>query len=295
MKELIKHTGYKATRCSTVLRESKSLESEHAIVTLQSPERRYKFFVKMARTCHDSGRILHEIEVLSKLRDMKVENIPEVVLSGACEDRAYLIENFIEKSTVPHSPLSEDKMLSDTLEWMRRFYSQTKSGTVEPKELIQRAERVSSFADGFIDLTDALHVLDQSKPSAGIPAVCRHGDIADVNFIPTSRGMVAIDFAFARFNEPPSEPYALVSPAKLKGDTKYLDVLSSFDGLDPFFFAMYENVIRLGEELRMLHELEENLLVINRIGYFVPQIQLGNIEILKLHYNERAREAKLRS
>jgi hypothetical protein len=179
-------------------------------------------------------------------------------------------------------------MLSSALEWMRRFYSQTKNGIVEPKELIQRAEKVSKLADGFIDLTDALYVLDKSRPHAKIPAVCRHGKIAGINFILTSRDLVAVDFGFARFDEPPSEAYALVSPAKLKENTGCLDVLSVFDGVDPFFFAMYENIIRLGEELKLLHELEENLLVTNRIGYFSPLAQLGNIEKLKLYYQEPA-------
>jgi hypothetical protein len=286
IKEVIKHTGYKVTRYSAILPESTNLNSVQAIVTLQSRDIKQKFFMKMARTCRDSKRILHEIEILRKLQNMKVENIPEVILSGACDGRAYIVENFIEESLAPHPLLSGGKMLSSTLEWIRRFYSQTKSGIVEPKELIQRAERVNKLANGFIDLTDALHVLEKSEPHAKIPAVCRHGDIANVNFILTSRGMVAVNFGFARFDEPPSEPYALVSPAKLKENTRCLDVLLVFDGVDPFFFAMYENIIRLGEKLRMLHELEENLLVTNRIGYFSPRVQLENIEKLKLYYQE---------
>jgi hypothetical protein len=235
------------------------------------------------------------MEVLGRLRDMRVENIPEVVFFGACEGRAYFVENFVEESAASHPPLSESEMLSNLLTWMRRFYSQTRIGTLEPQELIQRAENVSSFAEEFVDLTDAFCVLDKSKPSARIPAVCRHGDVANVNFILTSRGMVATDFGFGRFNEPPSEPYALVSPAKLRGDTKYLDVLSALDNVDPFFLAMYENIIHLGEELRMLHELEENLLVVNRIGYVASIAQIGKIEELKLNYHEPRWETKVRS
>jgi hypothetical protein len=284
IKDLIKHTGCNVTGRHIILSESPSLQSEHAFVTLQCRDRRYKFFVKMARTCRDSGRITHETEILLKLRDMRVESIPEVVLFGDCEGRAYLIENFVENSMGRHSSLSGSNVLSNTLEWMRRFYSQTKSGTLEPQILIHRAERVANLAKEFIDLTDALNVLDRSKPNAKIPAVCRHGDIDDVNFIPTNRGLVAIDFGFARFDEPPSEPYALVSPAKLEKHVKALNVLSLFDEVDPFFFAIYENIIHLGEELVMLRELGENLEVINKIGYFAPQVQVGNIEELSLYY-----------
>ncbi|MGA2682174.1 MAG: hypothetical protein ABSF44_10295 [Candidatus Bathyarchaeia archaeon] len=292
IKELIKHTGCTVAHCRTILSESPSLESEHAFVTLQCRDGRRKFFVKMARTCHDSGRILRETEILLKLRDIKVENIPEVVLFGDCEGRAYLIENFIENSVTGHSSLTSGNTLSNILAFLGSFYSQTKSGTIEPQELIHRAERIANFAHGFIDLTDALYVLDKSKPKAKIPAVCRHGDIADVNFILTSHGLVAIDFGFAKFDEPPSEPYVLVSPAKLKEHARYLDVLSLFDDVDPLFFAMYENIIHLGEELAMLRELEEDLIVINKIGYFAPQAQIGNIEELKLYYQEKSCQTK---
>jgi hypothetical protein len=290
IKELIKHTGYTVAQSHTLLREGESVASEHAIVTLKIEKKTYKYFVKMARTCNDSGRILREINTLNKLKSMNVKNIPEIKLFGACEGREYLIENFIDESKTSHSPLSEDEILNKILEWIGQFYSQTRNGTIEPKELVNRVQRVSASVDGFIDLTDALYVLDKSKPHTKIPAVCRHGDIADINFIPTRLGLVAVDFGFAKFNEPPSEPYALVSPVRLKGDTKFLDVLSELDGVDPFFLAIYENIIRLGEEIRMLNELEANLLVANRIGYFVPQAQLGNIEMLKLCYHEQRRE-----
>jgi len=70
----------------------------------------------------------------------------------------------------------------------------------------------------------------------------------------------------------------------LEKHVKALNVLSLFDEVDPFFFAIYENIIHLGEELVMLRELGENLEVINKIGYFAPQVQVGNIEELSLYY-----------
>jgi hypothetical protein len=72
-----------------------------------------------------------------------------------------------------------------------------------------------------------------------IPTVCRHGDIADVNFILTNIGIVAVDFGFARFNEPlfgsRTDWFLLL---KLDADARRLDILSIFDGVAPFFFAM---------------------------------------------------------
>jgi hypothetical protein len=65
---------------------------------------------------------------------------------------------------------------------------------------------------------------------------------------------------------------------------KSVDVLSELNEINPFFFAIYENITRLGEELEMLNELEKNLSVINRIRYFVPQVQLSKIEHLRMCY-----------
>jgi hypothetical protein len=243
-----------------------------------------KFFIKIARTCEDSGRILREINVLRRLREMKVDNIPDIVLSGTSQGRAYLVENYIEQSK--NQRLTENKMFNCILEWLSKFYFQTKEGTIEPKQIVHRAEEVANLAKGFVDLTDSLYTLEKSAPNTAIPAVCRHGDIADNNFVLSNRGMIGIDFGFSNFNEPPSEPYAMVCANKLEGHARSLDVLSELNEINPFFFAMYENIKRLGEELEMLNELEKNLSVINRIRYFAPQVQLWKIEQLKKCYQE---------
>lgn len=258
------------------------MASEHAVVILEQPKNNKKFFVKIARTCEDSGRILREINVLRKLRELKVDNIPEIVLSGKIQGRAYLVENYIDQSK--NRRLTETNMLSYILDWLGKFYSQTKQGTIDPKQIVHRAEEVAKLANGFVDLTDSLYILEKSVPNIPIPAVCRHGDIADINFVFSNQGMVGIDFGFSRFNEPPSEPHALVCANKLMAAAKSVDVLSELNEINPFFFAIYENITRLGEELEMLNELEKNLSVINRIRYFVPQVQLSKIEHLRMCY-----------
>ena len=157
---------------------------------------------------------------MRRLRELKVDNIPEIVLSGTSQGRAYLVENYIEQSKNQH--LTENKMLSYILEWLSKFYLQTKEGTIEPKQIVKRAEEVANLAKGFVDLTDSLYILEKSAPNIAIPAVCRHGDIADINFVLSDRGMIGIDFGFSRFNEPPSEPYEMVCANKLGEAAKSL-------------------------------------------------------------------------
>jgi serine/threonine protein kinase len=282
--ELVTKTGYRIASWHTILNESVSLASEHVIIVPENHMNRKKFFVKIARTCGDSGRILREINVLRRLKELEVDNIPEIVLSGTSQGRAYLVENYIEQSKNQH--LTENEMFNYILEWLGKFYLQTKEGTIEPKQIVHRAEEVANLAKGFVDLTDSLYILEKSAPNTAFPAVCRHGDITENNFVLSNRGIIGIDFGFSRFNEPPSEPYAMVCANKLGETAKSLDVLSQLNKINPFFLAMYENITRLGEELEMLNELEKNLSVINRIRYFVPQVQLWKIEQLRKCYQE---------
>ena len=57
--------------------------------------------------------------------------------------------------------------------------------------------------------------LEKCRPAINIPAVCRHGDEDSDNFIVTAKGTVVGDFEEGRFEEPPSEPYGLISPKML--------------------------------------------------------------------------------
>jgi len=73
--------------------------------------------------------------------------------------------------------------------------------------------------------------------------------------------IVAIDFGCARFGEPPCEPYALVSPFILNKEARSLDLLSALKGVNPLFLFIYENIIRLGDGLRLTEKLQRNLLI----------------------------------
>ncbi len=300
IERLAKSTGNKVKQRRVVI--NTGLVSAHAFVTFHG-EKKQKFFVKMARSNISSKRIYCEIEILGKLQNMKIDHIVEIVTSGEVDGRAFFVENFVGKSTKSQIPLSDDEKLTKMLLWLKTFYSQTRSGTVEPKELVQRIEKFHDRLGDFVDISDAIELLEKTMPCVKIPAVCRHGDFADSNLnlsnggnlIFNDSGIFAIDFSFARFNEPPSEPFALVSPAVLDRNAISLDVLSVFDGVDPFFFAMYENLIRLSEQIRTLFELESELLVIDRRRYFVkgfpPQVQIDNIKELGLLYHERVRSS----
>lgn len=293
--QLKEFCGGRVIKHGFVLSTSMGIGSDRGFVKLQTRKGNYKFFVKMARTCGDSSRIQHEADVLKKLQDMKVQDVPEILLNGCCNGRTYFVERFLEGSLLMRAKLSGAERLSKELDWMKTFYSQTLEGTIEPRELIRRAEEVCDLASEMIDLTDALSALDKFKPSFKIPSVCRHGDITDDNFILANGRTVAIDFGCARFNEPPSEPFALVSPFVLHDESQPLDLLSALKDVNPLFLFIYENMIRLGDGLRLQKELQENLLLdplIFNNGILVGTLNLPEAENLLLHFKDFTEEKR---
>jgi hypothetical protein len=287
--QLKEFCGGRIIKHGFVLSTSMGIASDRGFVKLRTRKRNFKFFVKMARTCGDSGRIQHEADVLKKLHDMKVRDVPEIVLNGCRNGRAYFVERFLEGLPLTRIRLSRGERLSKELDWMKTFYSQTLEGTIEPRELIRRAEEVRDLASEMIDLTDALSALDKLKPATKIPSVCRHGDVTDDNFIFANGRAVAIDFACARFNEPPCEPYALVSPFVLYDDAQSLDLLSALKDINPLFLFIYENMIRLGDGLRLQEELQKNLLLdplLFKDGVLVGTLNLPEAENLLLHFKD---------
>jgi hypothetical protein len=223
--------------------------------------------------------------VLRRLRDMHVTNIPEIVLDGSSGGRAFFVEHFIEGVRLKDTESIGAEKLAARLEWMKGFYSKTRGDAIEPRELFRRAERASKLANEFVDLTRAFDVLETCKPTEKIPSVCWHGDAYDVNFLSTKNGLVAVDFGFSKFDEPPAEPYVLVHPATLTTSPERLDLLSELAGVNPFFLAIYGNIIHLGDQLQEQEKLEENLLLTNRLREF-PSRELGNIEDLLERYRE---------
>jgi len=122
-----------------LLASAANIASDRGFVKLQTQKGNYKFFVKLARTCGDSNRIQHEADILKKLHDMKVQGVPEIVLSGCLNGRVYFAERCLEGLNLELTKLSWAEILSKKLDWMRTFYRQTLEGTIEPCELIHRA------------------------------------------------------------------------------------------------------------------------------------------------------------
>ena len=219
---------------------------------------------------------------------MHVKNIPEIVLNGSCDGRAFFVERFIEGTRLKDSTFSRSEKLRMILDWMKGFYSQTLGGTISPDEMIRRADEVTELTNGLTDLTEALSLLETCKPSIEkIPTVCWHGDAYDMNFVTTQQGIIAVDFGYAKFDEPPAEPYILVPPSALSKDAKDLDLLSVLDGVSPFFLGIYECIVRLGDELKIQRGLEENLLLVDMPHEF-PSRELGKLEGLLMRYKELA-------
>jgi hypothetical protein len=253
--------------------------TDHCFVTLRYRKANVKYFVKMARSPRVSGRIRDEVNVLKKLKELGAKNIPELVLDGLSERRMFLVEKLIEGSPLSRSPFSGVERLHKRLSWLKGFYAETSGAGIEGRELIRRAEKVAHSVDGLADLTKALSLLETLTPETKIPTVCWHGDAYDVNFISTRSGVVAVDFSFARFDEPPAEPFALVPANTLTSNVKDLDYLSVLDRVSPFFLATYQCIIRLGDEIQLHQELEEDLLLINKLTNF-PMRELGKLESL---------------
>lgn len=244
------------------------IASDHAFVTLSGKKGNHKFFVKLARTCRDSDRLQHEAEVLKKLRNMGVENIPEIVLSETLEGRTFLAERFIEGQPIRSLQMSGANGFGYQLEWMKGFYAQTREGTIDSMELVRRAEEVCRMMSEFIDLTRALSELERCAPVAKIPAVCRHGDVTVDNLLVAGPKKTAVDFGFARFDEPPCEPYGMVPLFSLERDAKSLDLLSALEECNPLFFAIYENMMRVRDEFLLQQGLQDSLLLTDRMRYF---------------------------
>ncbi len=270
------------------------IASDHGFIKLQTSRGNYKFFVKMARTCGDSSRIQHEANVLRKLKDMKAQDVPEVILSGCCDGREYFVERFLEGLISTRIKLSRAEMLTKELDWMKTFYSKTLEGTIEPRELIRRAEEVCDLASELIDLTDALSALDKFQPTTKIPSVCRHGDVTDDNFIFAKGRTVAVDFSCARFNEPPSEPYALTDPIAFHKNSQFEGFPSSLKEINPLFFFIYENITQLGDGLRLQEELQKKLLLdplVFRDGTLVGTLNVPEAEkLLHRDFNKMEKE-----
>jgi hypothetical protein len=248
-----------------------------------------KFLAKMARFPSVSWQVEREANTLKKIQEMRVEHVPEIVMEGSCEGRAFFVERFIEGVQLKGSNFSKTERFRMRLDWMKGFYSQTLRGEIEAQELIRRVEEVREIVSDFTDLTEVLEVLENCKPKIKIPSVCWHGDADEINFLHTRNGVVAVDFGFSKFDEPPAEPYTLVPPWTLADHAKDLDLLSSLDDVNPFFLAIYANTIYLGEQLRMQAQLEKNLLLVDRLGEFFKEDfsrGLGNIQILLQRFNE---------
>jgi len=245
------------------------------------------FMAKIARFPSASSQVKREETLLRRLSDMHVSGVPEIVLSGAYGGRSFLVERRVEGRRLKGSNFSSAEKLQMKLDWMKTFYSQTKGGSIRSQELVRRAEEVLNFTNEFADLTEAIAVLDKCKPTNDIPTVCIHGDADDINFLSTQSGVVAVDFALSKFDEPPCDPYSFVSAEALPQRMRQLDVLSVLEGVDPFFLAIYSNIIHLGENLRLIRNLEENLFLIDTLREF-PSRELGRIdELLQCYHSSR--------
>ena len=283
--QLEENYGRRGTGHNFVLTAGVWSSADHAVIELRGKGETLKFLAKMARFPVVSGQVQHEAKILRKLHDMHVTHIPEVVLDGSCEGRAFFVERFIEGTRLKDTALSEAEKLQTLLGWMKRFYSQTRGNPIEPRELVQRAEKARELASEFIDLTEAVAVLEKTIPNDKIPGVCWHGDAFDVNFLSTKNGLVGVDFGYSEFDQTPAEPYVLVPPGTLSEHAEELDVLSSLSHVNPLFLAVYATVMHLDQRLRVQKELEDNLLLVDRLHDF-PSRELGKIEILLQCYNE---------
>jgi hypothetical protein len=285
IRELKEYSNDIGAEGSIVLSSAFWSSVDHVYIELIKGGKTSKYLAKMARFPGVSGQVQREANILKKLRDMRVKNVPEIVLDGSREGRAFLVERFIEGVRLKGSNFSKTENSRMRLDWMRGFYSQTLQGEIEPQELIQRADKVRELASDFADLTETLAVLESCKPVVKVPSVCWHGDADAINFLHTGDGLMAVDFGFAKFGEPPAEPYAMVSPGTLTESSKDLDLLSLLDGVSPFFLAIYANVMHLGEQLRVQAELEDNLLIVDQLREF-PTRELGKIQILLRRYGD---------
>jgi hypothetical protein len=288
IKQLADRSKEAVTGHSVIVTPAFWCATDHAFVELRHGRGSSKYFIKMARTGAVSDRIQQEVIILNRLQEMHVKNIPEIVLSGSCDGRAFLAERFIEGTRLKDSAFSKSEKLRMILEWLKGFYSQTLGGMISPDEMIQKAGKVTEFTNGLTDLTEALSVLERCRPSVEkIPTVCWHGDAYDMNFVTSPGGIIAVDFGYAKFGEPPAEPYVLVPPSAVSNEAKDLDLLSVLDGISPFFLGIYQCIIRLGDELKIQRALEENLLLVDMPREF-PSRELGKLEGLLMRYKELA-------
>jgi hypothetical protein len=289
VEQLVESSDAQGAKSSVILSSAYWSSVDRAEIELVKDGKATKFMAKMARFPSVSYDVEREADVLKRLREMRVERIPEVVLVGSCGARAFFVERFIEGAQLKGSNFPQAKRLSMRLDWMKGFYSQTMRGEIEPQELIRRVEKVREHVSDFTDLTEVLAALDSCKPVVKIPSVCWHGDPDEVNFLYTANGLVAVDFGFSKFDEPPAEPYTMVAPRALIERAKDLNLLSLSDGISPFFLAIYANTMHLGEQLRMQAELEKDILIVDRLGEFFKEEfsrGLGNIQILVQRFNE---------
>jgi hypothetical protein len=147
---------------------------------------------------------------------------------------------------------------------------------------------VAQLAADLENLSEATAALEGCKPTVGLPSVCWHGDVHAVNFLSVREETVAVDFGFSKFDEPPGEPYAMVTPDTLAQNAKNLDLLSRLDDVNPFFLAIYANMVDLGERLRVRMELEASVLFVDRLGPINPKAlgkELDNIRMLVHSFN----------
>jgi hypothetical protein len=283
--QLMEASGEPGAKKSVVLYSPSWTYVDRADIELLAHGRKSRFLAKMARFPVVSRQIQHEAMVLMRLRDMQVRNIPEVVLEGSSDGRAFLVERLIQGEQLEGSRFSETEKLRLKLDWMKGLYSRTLSGELEPQELIGRVEKVREPVSESADLSEVLEVLEECKPEVNIPSVCRQGDPGDSRFLYSGNGVSAVEFGFSNFDEPPVDPYTLVQPVDLKESAKDLDLLSSLGGVNPFFLAMYANAMHLGEHLRIRAELQEHLLSVGLPPEELPS-DLEKMRMLLKCYHE---------